>query len=217
MQSVFVTDVKTFADLAAILAAIVALASCVVAVHYSHETKLDSDFATAMNWRRDFREWASLTIVALVEAKEGCSWAAAGEKDNQALATFRTRLWIQTEQGRLFLPNQPGKADVGEILAYRGYRHAVLDPVVAAHYVLRGRQHAFASAPDALEHLQKLFVSRVQAILDPAHVNAQVARMIRDSARSKVDQTNTAGLDPDLSDIPSGARALLASGKSIVE
>ena len=38
MQSVFVTDVKTFADLAAILAAIVALASCVVAVRYSHET-----------------------------------------------------------------------------------------------------------------------------------------------------------------------------------
>jgi hypothetical protein len=169
-----VTDLKAFADLAAVVAAIVALASCIVAGYYSRETKLDAGFVTAMNWRRDFREWASRTIVALVEAKDGCSRVAAGEGDAHALNPFLTRLWVQTEQGRLFLPNQPGKVDAGEVLGYRGYRHAVLDPVVAAHYVLRGEPHAFASAPDALEHLQKIFVSRVQAILDPAHVNGRL-------------------------------------------
>jgi hypothetical protein len=158
-----------------------------------------------------------VTIVALVNAKDGCSRVAAGEEDAQALNTVLIRLWIQTEQGRLFLPNQPGKVDAGEVLGYRGYRHAVLDPVVAAHYVLRGEPHAFASEPEALEHLQKLFVSRVQAILDPAHVNAEVARMIRESARTPLDRTHTAGLDPGARDIPSGARALLASGKAIVE
>jgi len=109
------------------------------------------------------------------------------------------------------LPNQPapGKNDKHKPPAYRGYRHAALDPLVAAYQVLDAQLGRFASPEEAVENMQRLFLSRIQGILDPANRNKRIGEMTRNSAPTRLAEDVPDALNPDPSEIPSGADALL--------
>jgi hypothetical protein len=128
---------------------------------------------------RDLREWASEAIDVLSEA------VYASESND--VRRYTSQLSALVDRGRLFLPNQYTE-EYGEhkLPAFRGYRHAALDPLIAAIKVLEGKVeelHDYVSdnRGDVLRELQMEFVSHIQQILDPEGHNKKIAWIIKDS------------------------------------
>jgi hypothetical protein len=170
-----------------------------------------SSFNTVAEWRRDLRDWANQAIDILSEATYVC-----GNLDEESAeyrsATFscRHRLSSIIDRGRFFLPNiRTEEHGVDKPTAYRGYRHAVLDPLVAAERVLSlGDQGAFIDRKHALIAMKREFVSAIQQILDPEHHNQEVARMIR-AGNQAVDDDRALRTLNNTDSLPRGAEALL--------
>jgi len=163
---------------------------------------------TAVAWFSDLRQWASEAIDTLAEASY-----ASRHDDSAALRRCTHSLSALIDRGRLFFPNQEAP-DLGqdEPRAFRGYRHAALDPLVAALHVLDGDVGRFDSAEAALVAMRREFVSGIQSILEPESLNRQVAELVRVAARRSGDKT-LGGLLPQPDKHPGGAKALLHGEK----
>lgn len=159
---------------------------------------------TAAAWFGDLREWASQAIDTLAEASY-----SSRHHHSDVLRRCTHRLSALVDRGRLFFPNQPG-AGIGEDdpPAYRGYRHAALDPLVAALHVLDGDIGRFDTAEAALVEMRREFVSGIQAILEPGSFNRKVAELLRVAAHRSGDMS-LGGLLPQPDKHPGGAKALL--------
>jgi len=138
-------------------------------------------------WMRALRDWASEAIDVLSEAV----YASDGM---QELVPRDTRRYIPQlssliDRGRFFLPNQfTENHGTDKPPAFRGFRHAALDPLVAAADVLEGKikdeeLHDYVAhhRRDVLRWLQMEFVSHIQQILDPEGHNQKIAEVIKDS------------------------------------
>lgn len=170
--------------------------------------------ATAAEWLRDVRSWASEAINVLSEASYACKVAQPVDTDSitATLRECRHRISALIDRGRYFFPNQSPEAyGVDKPLAFRGYRHAVLDPLVAVEQVLGGSRKvgAFNSVDSAVVYLRREFVSRVFRVLSPESHNEQIARLIWLSNAGRATDPTLGGLLPDAGTIPTGAGPLL--------
>jgi hypothetical protein len=162
-------------------------------------------------WQTEIRGWAAEAIDVLAEGQY--AFASEGSEASPARAQSVHRLSALVDRGRFFLPNQDrDKHGLEKSYAYRGFRHATLDPLVAALRVLDGKvgPTRFASPGEAVWEMRKLFVSRVHLILDPDLQNASIGELIREvHAERSVDPT-LGGLLPARGQLPSGAESLLS-------
>jgi hypothetical protein len=169
--------------------------------------------STAADWLRDLREWASEAIDVLAEASYTCGHGDRTSEDcAERLRSCRYRLSALVDRGRFFVPNQ----SVGEFggekpSAYRGWRHAALDPLVAAERVLSGEVEfgRFATREKALIEMRRQFVSAIQRILAPDVHNREIARMIHEGNAHRTADATLGGLLPDEKSVPTGAERLL--------
>jgi hypothetical protein len=129
-------------------------------------------------WRREIRVWADEAIGVL--AKVEASSTKSGPDLKAEIDAHRVDLSSLIDRGRLLLPNeQEEKIDVHKPCAYRGLRHRSLDALMAAYRVL-GDELAIDGFPDkktALFQIRREFVSILQAIIEPRHVNREIARL----------------------------------------
>lgn len=209
--------------LAAIVSAGAAIASVVAAVVFGIRAnsiaaaqRRQAAFNAAADWRRDMSAWAAGAIDVLSEAVE--FWDSDAEGSRAArLSDCSFRLSSMIDRGRLFLPNvRENEYGVNKPVAYRGFRHHALDPLVAATLVLStGRTGAFTDGRFALIAMRREFVSAIHQILDPRGFNQQVAEMVkRGNANGSADPT-LHGLLPLEGEIPPGAVALLEAPQSL--
>lgn len=210
-------DVNIVNALAALASAVAAIASVVVAVRVSQRAESlavaqqrQSAFATVAEWRRDLLAWATEAIAVLSEAAYRVELLDAST-DAAALLRCRYELSSLIDRGRLFLPNvRPSEHGQNKPTAYRGYRHAALDPLVAAERVLtNGERGRFESPRAALIALKREFVSAIQRILDPERHNEEVARLIRDGNATRSSDPSLGGLVSGGGALPTGADAIL--------
>jgi len=172
-----------------------------------------SEFAVA-EWMREVRAWASKAINVLSQASYAAKAKEAGHMEQVR--------WVQElsaliEMGRFYLPNQrQDEYGMDKPLAYRGFRHAALDPLVAAVWAIEGDAKSTVPKAAILRELNREFVSALFRILGPEHHNKEVARIIRTGHSSRTDDLTVGGLLPGGS-IPPGAKAVLQKVISRVE
>lgn len=171
-------------------------------------------YSTAANWLHDLREWAFEAVDILAEASYLCKYVDRLEEDGEQQLHFcRHRMSALIDRGRFFLPNQNTDEYGQEKLpAYRGYRHAVLDPLLAAVRILEGKASPgkFLTRESALIEMRKIFVSGVQRILAPDSNNRKITSMISEADEQRASDPTFGGLLPDKKEIPSGADDLLS-------
>lgn len=191
-----------------VLVGAVGVVVTIIASVISYKLGRRSEFAIA-EWMRELRLWAGKVIVALSKASYGVADEKFTSKERDLHAQEISAL---IEIGRFYLPNQqPKKHGIDKPVAYRGFRHAALDPLVAAVRVL---QHGTGDAVDenkVMWELQREFVSMLFNILGPDHHNKMIGRMIRESHNSRRNDSTVGGLLPDDDTIPPGAHAVLSS------
>ncbi len=200
--------------------AVAAVCSVVVAVLLGRRTASiaaaqhrHSSFSTAREWRCDVRNWASEAIEVLSEATYMCSdTESVGGKDIGSVLSCRYRLSSLIDSGRFFFPNiRRDEHGTDKPFAYRGFRHAVLDPLVAAERVLGGGHTGrFRNRKEAVVAMKREFVSSIQRIIDPKGENEEIARMVRETQDGSVDDPTLGGLLPDRTTIPPGADGILS-------
>lgn len=133
--------------------------------------------ATELKYFEDFRKWADQLSDALTEAIHLCDLNPTQIKgENEALFDRRHRLRIllssMIDRGRWFFPNiEADDHGTEKELGYRGYRHELLDGLVAAYQCL-GRvdyinQSNNRSVRNDLTACKRHFVGQVQKVLDP--------------------------------------------------
>jgi hypothetical protein len=167
--------------------------------------------ALVHEWSGDLRAWASEAIDVLSEASYLSAFAIGREFSAQNLLRCRYRLSALIDRGRFFLPNQrSGDMDMAKPLAFRGIRHSVLDPLVAAERVLGGDKGSFESPGDALIAMRREFVSAIQQILAPHTQNEDIAALIRAHHGARKDDATLGGLLQDEDSTPVGSDILLA-------
>lgn len=192
-------------DLSIFIAAIGAIVTVFASVT-SYRIGRRSEFAIA-EWMRELRAWTEKVILELSYSSKCLDQSAvAGEERAQRADNLSALIEI----GRFYLPNQqPDKYGSEKLAAYRGFRHAALDPLVAAVRVLNHGTDAAVGESNILNELRREFVSMLFNILGPDHHNKMIGRMIRDSHNSRRRDLTVGGLIPDNEDIPPGADALL--------
>jgi hypothetical protein len=157
--------------------------------------------------------WSSEAIDVLAEASYICGHGDRTKEDcAERLRNCRHRLSSLVDRGRFFLPNQSvSEFGVEKPSAYRGWRHAALDPLVAAERVLSGELGSgrFATREKALIEMRREFVSAIQRILAPGIHNREIARMIHEANEHRADDRTLGGLLPDEKPLPTGAERLL--------
>src|SRR5206468_2657238 len=100
---------------------------------------------------------------------------------SQEVRNHRARLSSLIDRGRFLLPNERGDQHGGhKPLAYRGFRHPVLDGLVAAEQIVAGTMelYAFPNSAAALNGVRREFVSLVQSILNPRQINKTIADLL---------------------------------------
>jgi hypothetical protein len=191
-------DASFLTDLGAVTVAGAALA---IAWYFGKRAEI-----ALANWLQELRSWASEAINVLAEARAATKREFNPTSETQLQHVYRLSALV--DRGRFYLPNEPrDQDDSHKPFAYRGNRHAALDPLMGAIRVLDGTEHA----EDPSEHLwelQREFVSEVYRILRPDHQNRTIARMIRSSQKSRANDKFVGGLVPG-GRVPQGATALL--------
>lgn len=164
-------------------------------------------------WSRELRDWASQSVDVLSEASYTCAHhdPSGGDCAEQMLVC-RHKISSLIDRGRFFLPNLPAK-DVGlsNPSAYRGWRHAALDPLVAAERVMSGAVGSgkYETRELALIEMRRVFVSAIQEILGPESINKEIARMIREGNDQRATDQTLGGLLTEGAPRPKGAERLL--------
>jgi hypothetical protein len=94
--------------------------------------------------------------------------------------------------------------------AFRGLRHAGLDPLVAAERVLsRKTTGAFVDQKHAIIAMKREFVSAIQQILDSDGYNLELTRLIQRADQEVTVDRSAGRLLAHGQDLPRGADALL--------
>lgn len=176
------------------------------------QQRLGSHMA-ASDWLCDLRGWASDTIEVLAEASYRCGHADPSSVDcADQLRACQHRLSALIDSGRFYLPNQRvNEHGLHKPSAYRGFRHAALDPLIAAERVISGKvgSGTFSSRELALIEMRREFVSAIQRILAPDLHNQEIARMITVANQHRAADKTLGGLLPDDGAPPAGADILL--------
>lgn len=156
------------------------------------------------SWLRSLRAWAEEAVDVLSESSYACHHGYCDKDANEAerrRSDCIHRLSSLVDRGRFFLPNELHE-DYGleKPLAYRGYRHASLDYLVAAIRVLEGRNASVLAAMDKSEakilvDLKREYVSQVQHMLDPRQQNKEIADLIGPILSGKNRPITVKGLD----------------------
>jgi hypothetical protein len=178
----------------------------------------------AAQWRRDLRDWASQAIDVLSKAIYDAS-VANPDASPSDFREYLSQFWALIDRGRFFLPNRwPEERKEDPVAAFQGYRHGALDPLWAAGNLLENRidatlrEDAVRYRRYVLEELQREFVSRVSAILNPVMHNQQIAQALRDSEKElerqgkstwQIQDSEQQVSTLDSEEIPSGDKALL--------
>jgi hypothetical protein len=123
------------------------------------------------------RKWADQLSDTLTEAIHLCD-LDPNRTDGESFFARRHRLLItlssMIDRGRWFFPNiEADDHGADKELGYRGYRHEVLDGLVAAYRFVhridyRTRENN-RSVRDDLTSAKRYFVGQVQKLLDPAN------------------------------------------------
>lgn len=192
------------------IAGIVGLAAYYAATSQNRLTSTN----VAADWMRDLRAWASEAVDVLAEAGFVCD-RHLDEFGNDKLAASeicRIRLCALIDRGRFLLPNEIDHDHGGhKPSAYRGLRHAALDPLVAADRILEGKAdlYTFPNRKAAMIGVQREFVSLIQEILDPRSSNKTVAAILCNSQSDRKKDPSLGGLFPNPDNIPQGEKGLL--------
>lgn len=182
--------------LVAIGGVLVAIGSVLVTARFAFRTEL-----AAAQWLQDLRTWASETIEILALAE------SEPDDPDGVSSSLLARLSSQIDRGRFFLPNtRQDEHGTEEPLAYRGYRHAALDPLVVVYRILDGTRKV-PNRPDVLWELRRIFVSEIHQILAPNLHARQIGHLIRTSNQFRIRDVTVGGLLSN--EIPKGATALL--------
>lgn len=191
-----------------VVIAAVGVAVTIAASTISYRLGRRSEFAVA-EWMRELRSWAEKVIVELSEASYGLASSECTTNERNLRARNISAL---VEIGRFYLPNQqPDQHGNDKPPAYRGFRHAALDPLVAAVRVLQHGPGESVDESQVLWELRREFVSILFNILGPDHHNNLIGRMIRESHSSRRKDPTVGGLLPYGNEIPPGASRVLHS------
>jgi hypothetical protein len=178
----------------------------------SHDAYSRAGLTTLQDWRRDLRGWADEAIDVMSALEYHLQFGGAVADVESRTAVHRLSALI--DRGRYFFPNQDRETHGLDALpAFRGYRHAALDPLVAALRVAEGFAFGrFDSPAEAVREMRRIFVSLTQSVLDPDHQNTRIAELIRESHLEGASDEATKALRPSGVEIPPGAAALLEKG-----
>lgn len=213
-------DLNTLDVIVAFVGVIVGIVAARIQVRYARrqeETARRQEVGVA-EWMRDLRVWASEAIDVLSEA----IYASDGMQEPGPIDARRyiSQLAALADRGRFFLPNPYTEEVYGtqKLGAFRGFRHAALDPLVAAMRVLEGavqdkelHDYVVQNRRAVLRELQMEFISYIQQILAPTDHNKKIVDILRDSEGEVEQQINTLlgqNVAPGATDAP-GATLLL--------
>ncbi len=170
-------DISTATLISAISAFIAAISALISVWNYRRE-QLNQKISAA-KWKKeyfsDLLKWSDEAIQILSESMHLCELdprRMEGSKFFDTRHFLRIKLSAHIDRGRWFFPNYtvPG---VGEQKpeAYRGYRHEVLDGLVAAYRELCALDYVDSSKNRerriCVEQAKRLFTSEIQKVLDP--------------------------------------------------
>jgi hypothetical protein len=189
---------------------LIALGNAWSAWYMSKKIRHLNALSAVEGWRRDVRAWAGASI-ELLSRSIYCCWD--DDVDQSHLRReYVHQLSAQVELGRMFFPNIPAQhVGADKPTAYQGYRHTILDPLVAVIQVLEHPQKTgvYQSPKEAVEAMRRRFVSQVQKILRPSDQNHTIAELIRSTAKKAPDET-FGGLLPNIDSVPLGAFVLFS-------
>lgn len=151
-----------------------------------------SYFLAKQKYFEDLRQWADQLTDVLSEAVHLCELdppSVAGESFFDRRLRIRRILSSMIDRGRWFFPNvvsdEHGR---DKPLAFRGYRHEVLDSLVAAYRVLTDLDYKFGDrdrqARSALIEAKREFVSQIQKVLDPRGRQDEFEKITKAVART---------------------------------
>jgi hypothetical protein len=131
--------------------------------------------ATELKYFEDFRKWANQLADALTEAIHLCdleSDRVTGESFFDRRHRLRIFVSAMIDRGRWFFPNiEVDDHGADKEVGYRGYRHGILDELVAAYKLLgqldSAKKFNNRSVRDQLTICKRDFVGQVQLVLDP--------------------------------------------------
>jgi hypothetical protein len=166
------------------------------------------------DWLRDLRAWASEAVDVMAQATYTCASAATITAADMSDETRHCRQSLSSliDRGRFLLPNE-GTEQHGlyKPTAYRGFRHPVLDGLVAAEKILAGSMplHSFPSREAALEGVRREFVSLVQSILNPRQMNKTIASLLEQVHKEEKLDPTLGGLLMEPEHAPPGDEGIL--------
>lgn len=163
-----------------------AVMSLIISVVFAWRTEGLGRLSVVDSHLERIRGWADETVAVLVELSRECRESANKNGFDQRIAEQRTRLSIQVERGRWFFPNFiQDQYGLAKDPAYQGLRQPVLDAVVAAFDIADGATWTDrAEVRGDLWRAQRLFVSEVQALLNPARRYEKVDEILKDYRRT---------------------------------
>jgi hypothetical protein len=171
----FNPEIALHVDLAAALIALVALVISVMVSRHQSRVALEN---LRLQRDSDIIKWSNRAVDHLCSAEmilrpEYHLFTAESAYEKARLELMRD-LSSCIDQGRLFFPNlRVDKQGQDKQGAYQGYRHPVLDCLVATYRVLehndvrREDSAAFETDRSNVTDFKRLFISRLDAELDP--------------------------------------------------
>ncbi len=170
-------DIQTTTIIASLSAIVAAVSSLVTVWNYRRE-QLNQKIAAA-KWKKeyfaDLLKWSDEAIFLLSDAMHLCELDPTkmdGTRFFDLRHALRVKLSAQIDRGRWFFPNYKAEGVGGHKKeAYRGYRHEVLDGLVAAYRQLCVLDYKDASKNHAcregVEDAKRTFTTEIQRTLDP--------------------------------------------------
>jgi hypothetical protein len=135
----------------------------------------------------DIKRWADELSDLISEARHLCELEPSkvvGESFFDRRHRLKLKLSSLIDRGRWFFPNVRSEEDnQGNYKGFVGYRHAILDSLVATYGQIIAIDYAHKSpnekVKDQLVNLKKSFVIEVQRVLDPARRQREYKALMR--------------------------------------
>ncbi|MBN9694638.1 MAG: hypothetical protein J0L85_02430 [Zoogloea sp.] len=187
-------ETSTAIYIAALSSIIAALSALITVWNYRRE-QLNQKIAAA-KWKKeyfaDLLKWSDEAMLILSEAMHLCELdpQRTGEtKFFDSRHYLRVRLSAHIDRGRWFFPNYRAEG-VGEHKqeAFRGYRHEVLDGLVAAYRELCALDYKDHSKNRArrpgIEQAKRAFTTEIQKVLDPRSRDDEFRKLLGSVAKT---------------------------------
>ena|SRR3990167_9081837 len=187
-------EISVATTIAAISTFVAAISVLINIWNYRRE-QLNQKIAAA-KWKKeyfaDLLKWSDDSILLLSESMHLCELdplRMEGAKFFESRHLLRVRLSAQIDRGRWFFPNYVvhGVGD-HKHKAYRGYRHEVLDGLVAAYRELSSLDYENATnnreRRSGIESAKRSFTSEIQKVLDPRSRDDEFRRLLGSVAES---------------------------------